>query len=84
MKARVLLAAVVCLAASASAAGAVSFPQADLNHNGVVTYQEAKRVFPRLTEIQFKKNDPNGDGMITPDEFPLLANFYWMIWTQID
>ena len=44
------------------AAGAVSFPQADLNHDGVVTYEEAKRVFPRLTEIQFRKNDPSGDG----------------------
>ena len=49
-----------------------------------MTYEEAKRVFPRLTRIQFKKNDPSGDGMIEPDEFPLLANFYWMIWTQSD
>ena len=29
--------------------------------------------------MQFRKNDPNGDGLIEPDEFPLLANFYWMI-----
>ena len=80
---RRLLAALM-LAASTEAAGAVSFPQADLNHDGVVTFDEAKRVFPRLTEIQFKKNDPSGDGMIEPNEFPLLANFYWMIWTMPD
>ena len=80
---RRLLAAVL-LAASAGAAGAVSFPQADLNHDGVVTFEEAKRAFPRLTKIQFAKNDPSGDGLIEPDEFPLLANFYWMIWVQSD
>jgi len=76
--------AAVLLAASAGAAGAVSFPQADLNHDGVVTYAEARRVFPRLMRVQFDKNDPNGDGMIEPDEFPLLANFYWMIWQLPD
>ena len=80
---RLLLAAAL-LAASAQAAGAVSFPQADLNHDGVVTYDEARRVFPRLAQVQFDKNDPNGDGFIEPDEFPLLANFYWMIWQLPD
>lgn len=76
--------AALALLLSAGAAGAVSFSQADQNHDGVVTYKEAKRVFPRLTEIQFRKNDPSGDGLIEPDEFPLLANFYWMIWTMKD
>jgi hypothetical protein len=76
--------AALLVAASAEAAGAVSFPQADLNHDGVVVYEEARRVFPRLTRIQFAKNDPSGDGMITPGEFPLLANFYWMIWQMPD
>ena len=80
---RRLLAALM-LAASAGAAGAVAFPQADLNHDGIISYEEAKRVFPRLTQIQYKKNDPNGDGLIEPDEFPLLANFYWMIWQMPD
>jgi hypothetical protein len=80
---RTLLAALL-LAASAGAACAVSFPQADLNHDGVVTFREARRVFPRLEKVQFDKNDPNGDGLIEPDEFPLLANFYWMIWTMPD
>ena len=80
---RTLLAALL-LASSAAPAAAVSFPRADLNHDGVVTYEEARRVFPRLSEIQFQKNDPNGDGLIAPNEFPLLANFYWMIWTMPD
>ena len=66
----------------AGAAGAVSFSQADLNHDGVVTYEEAKRVFPRLQPVHFEKSDPNGDGLIEPNEFPLLANFYWMIYVQ--
>ena len=76
--------AALALVLSAGAAGAVSFSQADRNHDGVVTYKEARRVFPRLTEIQFRKNDPSGDGLIEQDEFPLLANFYWMIWTMPD
>ena len=83
MKARLLL-TLAALAASAGAAGAVSFSQADKDHDGVVSYEEAKRVFPRLTQIQFRKNDPNGDGLIGKNEFPLLANFYWMIWVARD
>ena len=55
---RCLLLALAALAASAGAAGAVSFSQADKDRDGVVTYDEAKRVFPRLTQIQFRKNDP--------------------------
>ena len=47
-----------------------------------MTYEEAKRVFPRLQPVQFRKSDPNGDGLIGPNEFPLLANFYWMIYVQ--
>ena len=70
--------------AGALPAGAVSFSQADRDRDGVVSYEEAKRVFPRLTRVQFKKNDPNGDGLIDRGEFPLLANFYWMIWVQPD
>jgi hypothetical protein len=76
--------ALALLAASALPAGAVSFSQADRDRDGLVSYEEAKRVFPRLTRIQFKKNDPNGDGLIDRGEFPLLANFYWMIWVAPD
>ncbi len=83
MRGRVLLGA-LALAASTGTAGAVSFSQADLNHDGVVTYKEAKRVFPRLQPVLFDKSDPNGDGLIGPDEFPLLANYYWMMWVQKD
>lgn len=78
------LGALALLAASALPAEAVSFSQADRDRDGVVTYEEAKRVFPRLARIQFMKNDPNGDGLIDQREFPLLANFYWMIWVQRD
>lgn len=78
------LGALVLLAASAVPAGAVSFSQADRNRDGVVSYEEAKRVFPKLARVQFAKNDPNGDGLIDKGEFPLLANFYWMIWVQRD
>jgi hypothetical protein len=43
------LLAVLLLASSAAPAAAVSFPRADLNHDGVVTYEEARRVFPKLS-----------------------------------
>ena len=70
--------ALAIIAAFAGAAAAyVAFPRADPNRDGYVTYVEAKRVFPRLTEIQFRKNDPDGDGMITKREYPLLDQFYW-------
>jgi hypothetical protein len=83
MRIRLVLGALGLLA-SAGAAGAVSFSQADPNHDGVVTYEEAKRVFPLLQPVMFRKNDPNGDGLIGPNEFPLLANFYWMMYVQRD
>jgi hypothetical protein len=78
---RVLLAA-VALAASAGAGGAVAFSQADLNQDGVVTLEEAQRVFPELRAIHFRKCDPNGDGVIEKNEFALLNNFYWIMYEQ--
>jgi hypothetical protein len=72
------------LCAFAGAAGATSFAQADINRDGVVEYWEAARVFPRLAEVHFAKCDPNGDGVIKRNEFPLLSNFYWMIYIQRD
>jgi hypothetical protein len=62
-----------------AAAGAVAFSQADLNHDGFVTYPEAEVVFPQLKHIQFQKCDPNGDGRLDQTEYPLLNNFYWII-----
>ena len=37
---------------------------------------------PRLSRCMFEKCDPNGDGLIDQGEFPLLDNFYWMIYVQ--
>lgn len=72
-----------CLAAAATlgpgAAGAVAFPKADLNHDGVVTYEEAQRVFYGLKRVQFVKCDIDGDGALDKGEFPLLNNFYWLV-----
>ena len=42
-------------------------------------FEEAKKVFPHLVHVQFRKCDPNGDGVLTAAEFPLLNNFYWII-----
>jgi Ca2+-binding EF-hand superfamily protein len=72
------------LVAPTGAAWAVSFSQADSNDDGVVTYSEAKRAFPRLPEVHFRKCDPNGDGVIERNEFPLLNNFYSMMYLQRD
>ena len=73
--------ALAVLAASASAAAAlVPFSRADQNRDGYVTYEEAERVFPRLTEVHFRKNDPDGDGLISKREYPLLDQFYWTIY----
>ena len=73
--------AAVLLAASAGAASAlVPFSRADPNRDGYVTYEEAVRVFPRLQPVQFRKNDPDGDGMITKREYPLLDQFYWTVY----
>jgi hypothetical protein len=79
---RVALTAAAMLAALSGTARAVSFSQADPNGDGVVTYVEAKRVFPRLAEVHFRKCDPSGDGVIDRGEFPLLGNFYWIVYLQ--
>ena len=83
--ARRLLAAGAVLAALAwPADAAVAFPQADPNHDGVVTWPEAKRAFPLLKKIHFEKCDPNGDGAIDQGEYGLLTNFYWINHLQRD
>ncbi len=65
---------------TASAAGAVSFSRADANGDGVVTYQEAKRVFHGMSEVHYRKADTNGDGVVDQREFPLLNNMYDMLY----
>lgn len=64
------------LAATGPAAAKVAFPRADGNGDGVVTYDEARRAMPGLTEIHYAKADPNGDGVIDRREYPLLDSFY--------
>ena len=77
---RVLSAAALALLLTAGAAGAVPFVQADQNRDGLVTYPEARRVFRGLAEVHFEKCDPDGDGAIDAAEFPLLNNFYTMMY----
>lgn len=79
MNLRAPLLAVALLTALAGAASAtVAFSRADANHDGYVTYEEALEVFPRLQPVSFRKNDPNGDGLISQTEYPLLDNWYWV------
>ena len=82
MSARLAGVAAFLWLALAGAAGAVAFSQADPNRDGFVTFKEAVRVFPLLKEVQFRKCDANGDGMIDKGEYPLLNTFYWMTYIQ--
>ena len=78
-----LSAAAAIAAGAAGPAGAtVPFSRADANHDGVVTWPEAQRVFARLKKIHFEKCDPNGDGLIDQGEYPLLTSFYWTNYVQ--
>jgi hypothetical protein len=74
-----LATAALALAALPGAAGAVAFPQADLNHDGYVTFAEAEVVFPNLEHVHFDKCDPNRDGRLDAREYPLLNSFYWIV-----
>jgi hypothetical protein len=60
----------------AAGANAVPFSRADRNKDGYVDYNEAKKSFPRLSEIHFLKCDSNGDGFVDKGEFPCLDNMY--------
>ncbi len=81
MSARLALAAAALLVPAAPA-GAVSFSQADANRDGVVTFEEAVRVFPLLKRVQYEKCDADGDGVIDRGDFALLNNFYWLTYIQ--
>ncbi len=78
-----MLSVVLMVAAVAGPAGAtVPFSRADANHDGEVSWPEAQRVFPRLKKIHFEKCDPDGDGYIDQNEYPLLTTFYWINYVQ--
>lgn len=74
--------AAALLALAGPAAAKVPFPRADQNKDGVVTFEEASRVMPRLKQIQYGKADSNGDGVIDKGEYPLLDGFYGYIVNQ--
>jgi len=44
--------------------------QADTDHDGKLSFEEAKAAFPNMTEERFKALDKNADGFLTPDERP--------------
>ncbi len=58
----------------ATAAQAAPFAKADANHDGMVTYAEARRVMPQLSEVHFNKFAT--DGVVTKSRWPGLSNFY--------
>jgi hypothetical protein len=78
---RLVLAAAAAVAV-AGPAQAVSWSQADSNRDGIVTFEEAVRVFPLLKEVQYLKCDGDGDGVIDKGDFALLNTFYWMTYIQ--
>ena len=75
---RIAAVAAAALVALPGGAHAVAFSQADTNRDGVVSWPEASRAFPRLRQVHFDSCDPNRDGVIEKNEFALLNNFYWM------
>jgi EF hand len=61
--------------ASTAPAHAVSFPQADRNSDGVVSFDEAERAFSDLNIVFIEKADRNGDGAIDRSEIPYLNSY---------
>ncbi len=43
---------------------------ADTNHDGQVTFDEAKAAFPKLTQERYSKLDRNGDGVLSMADAP--------------
>jgi EF hand len=76
LKKHVFAAALIVPSLALSApAHAVSFSRADANADGVVTFEEAERAFPRLSIVLIEKADRNGDGVIDKGEMPHLNSF---------
>jgi Ca2+-binding EF-hand superfamily protein len=44
--------------------------RADIDRDGMVTYQEARQEFPDMTEERFKRFDRSGDGCLTMEDVP--------------
>lgn len=71
--------AALLVAAAGPAAAKVPFSRADPNRDGIVTFEEAERVMPRLKQIQYSKADSNRDGVIDKGEYPMLDSYYGYI-----
>ena len=72
---------VLCaLAALPGAAAAASYSQADVNRDGQVSFQEARRVLPDLSEVHYRKFVNTPDGMVSKGAWPALDNFYQMVY----
>lgn len=78
-RAPAMLVTALLLATAGPAAAVVPFSRADANRDGVVTYEEAVIVMPRLKRIQYQKADPDQDGVIDKAEYPLLDSYYGYI-----
>ena len=76
------VAVAAALVMPAGASGAVPFSRADQNRDGLVSFEEARRVFPDLARVHFEKCDPDGDGVIDHGEFALLDNFYTIMYVN--
>ncbi len=74
------LAVAGALILAGGAANAAAFAKADASHDGLVTYAEAKRVMPQLTEVSFNKFAT--DGVVTKGAWPGLSNFYDLMYRQ--
>lgn len=74
------LPALVCALTLATAAEAAPFSKADADHDGAVTFAEAKNVMPQLTQVHFNKFARNG--VVTKSGWPALSNFYDVMYRQ--
>jgi Ca2+-binding EF-hand superfamily protein len=71
------LALVLVLATlAAGAAHARPFQQADRDSDGFVDFEEAGRIYPSLTQAQFRRFDMDRDGFLSRREYPMLLNVY--------
>ena len=47
---------------------AARLKEADVNGDGKISLEEARKAFPKMTEEQFKKRDTNGDGFLSKED----------------
>ena len=69
MKMIPITATVMALVASTSAFGSEGFKQADVNADGILSWDEMLAIYPQTTEEQFRAADADGDGALNEVEF---------------